>query len=177
VVKPIILKRRIVRRSQRDGRDLSIRTSPLRRSLSDFFNDFVGLARLFPHPLLQIEVLGVVVDEIRLPRRRRPGYEVVDRRLREVVESVTLASAADLWNLLPGDRDWRQPFLTRDLASIVPCDLATAQRIAYGLRLSGAIKTAGKQGNFWVYERNNATLPDHLFEGDRTPHTLPFANA
>lgn len=153
VVKPVMLRRRIVRRSHREGRDLSVRSSPIRRKLFAFFDDFVGLASLFPQPNLTIEVLGVVVDEVRLPRRRRPGYEVIDRRLLEIVETTTLASASDLWDLLPDDRDWQQPFHTRELAASLGCDLGTSQRVAYGLRLAGATRTVGKYGNAWVYER------------------------
>src|SRR3954447_4841848 len=87
VVKPVVLARRVVRRGRPDGPDLSARLSPKRGSLLDVFDDLTGLSGVFPHPNLTVEVLGVEVDEVRVTRRRRPGYRVADRALREVVES------------------------------------------------------------------------------------------
>jgi hypothetical protein len=151
VVKPVVLSRRVVRRSRRDGADLSARRSPKRGALVDVFDDLVGLARVFPHPGLEIEVLGVAIDEVRVPRRRWPGYAVVDRRLRDVVAAFTLRDEADLWALLPDPPDG--PFTTRELADRLGRPLPFAQRVAYCLRLSGAVETVGKAGNRRVYRR------------------------
>src|SRR6476659_8988934 len=57
VVKPVITRRRLVRRSRPDGRDLSARRSPFRGALLDVFDDLVGLARLLPHPHLSVDIL------------------------------------------------------------------------------------------------------------------------
>ena len=65
------------------------------------FDDLIGLARVFPHPNLRIDVLAVEIDEVRLARRRWPGYGVVDRRLREVVATYPLRTSDDLWELIP----------------------------------------------------------------------------
>ena len=42
----------------------------------DAFDDLVGLAPVFPHPNLRVDVLAVAIDEVRVPRRRWPGYAV-----------------------------------------------------------------------------------------------------
>jgi len=120
------------------------------------FDDLVGLVQLFPHPNLEIDVLGVAIDEIRVARRWRPGYAVADRRLREVVGSVSLRVPADLWTLLPGGFD--TPFTTHDLAEQLGKPLHFAQRVAYCLRLVGAADTVGKTGNRRVYLRTGAVL-------------------
>ncbi len=146
VVKPVVVSRRIVRR---DGR--SARQSPRRGALLDAFDDLVGLARVFPHPNLRIDVVAVAIDEVRVPRRRRPGYSVVDRSLREVVGSTTLESARDLWALLPATIP--EPFTTPDLAHALGKPIEFARRVAYCLRLSGAAGAAGKRGNLLVYGR------------------------
>jgi hypothetical protein len=151
IVKPIIIERRIVRRSSRDGPDVSARKSPRRGDVLDVFDDLVGLARIFPHANLRIDVLEVAVDEIRIPRRRWPGYAVADRGLREVWRTVVLRRAADLWELLP--HDVPNPFTTLDLAGRLLRPLHFAQRVAYCLRLSGAAATTGKIGNRLVYTR------------------------
>jgi hypothetical protein len=151
VVKPVVVARRIVRRSHRDGHDLSARMSPKRSGAIDVFDDLVGLMRLFPHPNLTIDVMEVVIDEVRVPRRRWPGYKVADRALREVGQTVTLAEAADLWRLVPARLPER--FTTIDLADALGRCLNFAQRVAYCLRIAGAAVTVGKHGNRIIYER------------------------
>jgi hypothetical protein len=152
VVKPVVVAKRVVRRSRLEGADLSSRLSPKRGALVDVFDDLIGLARVFPHPNLAIEVLAVEVDEIRVPQRRRPGYAVVDRTLRTILERVALLSAADLWGLLPEGLG-EVPFTTRELADQLGRPLAFAQRVAYCLRLSRAATDAGKAGNARIYRR------------------------
>jgi hypothetical protein len=154
VIKPIVLSRRLVRRASGDGADLSARLSPRRGRLVDVFDDLVGLAPLFPHPNLGVEVLAVEIDEVRLVRRLRPGYTILDRRLRAVVESVALREPCDLWTLLPDDL--ANPFTTGDLADRLGRPIAFAQRVAYCLRLSGAAETVGKAGNRRIYAVPNA---------------------
>ncbi len=151
VVKPVVVERRIVKRARRDGPDGSGRLSPRRGDLADVFEDLIGLARLFPHPNLRIDVLAVAIDEIRVPRRRWPGFAVIDRRLREVRQVVPLQEAEDLWRLLPDDLP--SPFTTLDLANRLDRPIANAQRVAYCLRHTGAAVPCGKQGNRIVYQR------------------------
>src|SRR6516165_7652765 len=101
IIKPIALGRRIVRRSKRDGPDLSARRSPKRGKIVDVFDDLLGLASVFPHANLEIEILEVTIDEVRIPRRRWPGYSVADRILDTIHSATCLRRAADLWTLLP----------------------------------------------------------------------------
>jgi hypothetical protein len=153
VVKPVVLRRRVVRRLRQDGPDLSARSSPKRGAVHDVFDDLVGVVRVFPHANLEIEVLGVSIDEVRLPRRRRPGYIVADRRLGAICSSSVLARAEDLWGLLPDDCDGGEPFTTFDLAERLGRPAWFAQRVAYCLRLTGAARVVGKAGNRIVYAR------------------------
>ncbi|MFI5454773.1 MAG: hypothetical protein ACHRXM_04920 [Isosphaerales bacterium] len=151
IVKPVVLKRRVVRKSRRDGPVVSARCSPKRGSVIDVFDDLMGVARVFPHSNLEIEVLGVTIDEVRVPRRRWPGYRVIDRCLGEIQGSTTLARAGDLWALLPACCDGGEPFTTVDLARRLERPLWFAQRVAYCLRLSGAARVVGKTGNRVIY--------------------------
>ncbi len=151
VVRPIATSRRIVRRDRADGPDLSSRRSPRPGRLADAFDDLVGLMTLFPHPRLLVEILPVAIAEIRLPRRRRPGYLVADRRLVEAGPPILLAAPADLWSLLPAPLP--DPFTTIDLAAALKSPAYFAQRVAYCLRQSGAARVVGKQGNRLIYRR------------------------
>ncbi len=150
VIKPVVTRRRLIRRARRDGVDLSVRLSPRRGALVDVFDDLVGLAPLLPHPNLTLDVVAVEIDEVRLVHRRnRRGYSVLDRRLNAVVATVRLDRGYDLWGLLPGALFG--PFTTRDLATHLRRPLAFAQRVAYCLHRAGAVVIIGKQGNRRVY--------------------------
>jgi hypothetical protein len=153
VVKPVVLYRRIVRRSRPDGSNLSSRRSPKRGALVDVFDDLIGVMRVFPHSNLEIELLGVAIEEIRVPRRRWPGYRVADRCLGEIHEKTSLIHAGDLWALLPETLHGRGVFTTHDLASELARPLSFAQRVAYCLRLTGAARVVGKKGNRLIYHR------------------------
>ena len=151
VVKPVVVARRIVRRARRDAVDLSSRLSPKRGAMVEVFDDLMGLIHLFPHPNLTIDAMEVVIDEVRVARRRWPGFTVVDRALREVGRVVTLADASDLWRLIPAAVPDR--FTTIDLAERIGRSQDFARRVAYCLRISGAAIAAGKLGNRIIYER------------------------
>jgi hypothetical protein len=153
IVKPVILNRRVVRRSRPDGMTLSSRRSPKRGELLDVFDDLIGVVRVFPHTNLEIEVLGVAIEEIRVPRRRWPGYRVADRCLGEIHETTSLVQAGDLWTLLPPGFSGRGAFTTHELASELGRPLSFAQRVAYCLRLTGAAHVIGKKGNRLIYRR------------------------
>ncbi len=140
VVKPVVLSRRLVRTSARGGSVVSVRRSPKRGSLVDIFDDLVGLVRAFPHTNLDIEILGVTIDEVRIPRRRRPGYAVADRRLGEIQETAMLPRAIS-------GRSCPRPAMTasrsrqsssRD-ASNAPSGLPSAWRIVCGRREQPAL--------------------------------------
>ena len=151
VVKPVVSRTRVVRRKSLDGPDLSARFSPKRGRIFEVFDDLVGLAGVFPHENLAIEVLAVEVEEIRLPRRRWPGHMVADRRLLGVVgEPIEVVEPADLWRLLPPMPAGR--FSTFDLAERLVCSREFAQRLAYVLRRAGAAEVVGKSGNRRLYD-------------------------
>ena len=154
VVKPVVLSRRLVQTSGRGGPVISVRRSPKRGALVDVFDDLVGLVRVFPHGNLDIEILGVTIDEVRIARRRRPGYAIVDRRLGEIQETATLARSGDLWTLLPAACNDREPFTTSELARRLERPVWFAQRVAYCLRKTGAARVAGKTGNRLIYVRD-----------------------
>lgn len=156
VVKPIGIRRRVVRRNRADLADLSSRFSPKRAELYDVFEDLMGIVTIFPHPNLAIDIMAATIDEVRVPRRRFPGYKVTDRRLGKIEGMTPLLVAADLWKLLPDAWDWREPFTTHDLARRLGRHLHIAQRIAYCLRCTGAASQVGKSRNSLIYARAEA---------------------
>ena len=175
IVKPIALRRRVIRKSTPTGPVLSSRQSPKRGKLYDVFDDLVGLVRVFPHRNLEIQVLGVTIEEVRLERRRWPGYKVADRYLGETHETQSVAFARDLWTLLPPGWEGREPFTTYELAQTLDRPLSFAQRVAYCLRLTGAARVVGKQGNRLIYLRESENLHGISSESSNSSRSIRAA--
>ncbi|MEN1681998.1 MAG: hypothetical protein AAGJ46_20640 [Planctomycetota bacterium] len=157
VVKPIVARKRITRRSKPGGDVASRRWSPKRGTLLDLFHELVHFTRVFPHKRLTIEAPLVEIEEHRVPghgrrrRWRRNDHVVEDQTLIRVVESASFRTPADLLKLLP--KRLPSPFDTADLAKGLEIERWIAQRIAYALRKTGAITEVGKRGNALLYKK------------------------
>jgi hypothetical protein len=157
VVKPIIVRKHLVKRKREGGQVVSRRRSPKQRTLLDVFEELVHFTRVFPHKRLTLEVLLVEIEEWRYPghgRRRRyrdNDHEVEDQHLLEVHGVHEFRSAADLCRLLPTTLP--KPFHTGHIAEGLSVDRWVAQRMAYCLRNTGALKQVGKLGGAWLYEQ------------------------
>lgn len=149
VVKPIVAAKHVVRLSGPGGTPVSCRRSPKRGSLLEAFNDLVSFTRVFPHARLTLELLLVEVEERRFARRCRRRYGVEDRCLLAILDRRNLHTAADLADLLPV----RLPaeFDTAALAEQLGVPRYMAQRIAYCLRETRAVRSLGRRGRNIYY--------------------------
>ena len=155
VVKPLVVRKTLVKLDRRGGREVSRRQSPKTAGILDVFHELIYFTRVFPHERLTLEVPLVEVEERRYPghgRRRRwrqNDFQVEDQRLVEVRQTHTLTTCSDLVALLPP----RLPaeFHTGHIATGLGVGRWVAQRIAYCLRKMGAAEACGKQGNAVVY--------------------------
>ena len=154
VVKPIALRKYLIKRQKINGETISARYSPRRGSVFDLFDDMVHFTNVFPHPRLTLEVAMTIQEEHRIARKPRrwkgKDYRVQDRVLRSVEEQIELNTAADLLKLIPGKLP--SPFHTKDLAAAAGIQRWLAQKMAYCLRNTGAIVLAGKEKNALLYE-------------------------
>lgn len=154
VVKPIAVRKYLVKRKKKNGETISARFSPRRGSVFDLFEDLVHFTNVFPHPRLTLEVALTIQEEHRIakkPRRfRGKDYRIEDRVLRSVEEQIELNTAGDLLNLIPGKLP--NPFHTKDLAKAAGIQRWLAQKMAYCLRNTGAINLVGKEKNALLYE-------------------------
>ena len=153
IVHPVAAQRRIVRGDQH-GRIVSARRSPRRGAVVDVFDKLVAFPSLLTHPHLTVEVLLLREDHVRGPRRvhgrgrtRDPG----ERRLVELLDRIELRGPQDIVSVLPTLP--RRPFSTRELASLLDCNVLLAQRTAYCLRMLGIIEPAGKRGRTPLHQR------------------------
>jgi hypothetical protein len=156
VVKPIVIRKLLVKLDGKGGAVLSRRLSPRRGTLLDLFDDLIHFTRAFPHEQLTLEVLLVEIEEWRYPghgRRRRwrlADYQVEDQRLVRVHEIHRFHTADDLVALLPPGLP--QPFHTGQLAEAMQIPRWRASRITYCLTHMGAARRVGKTGNAWLYQ-------------------------
>jgi hypothetical protein len=156
VVKPIIVRKTLIRRAEKGGPVTRRRKSPKQGTILDVFDELIHFTRVFPHPRLTLEVPLIDVEEWRYPghgRRRRwrqDDYQVEDQHLTTVHETHCFRTAADLAALI--DCPLPAPFHTGHLAESLRIPRWTAQRIAYCLRQTGAASEVGKQGNTRLYQ-------------------------
>jgi hypothetical protein len=156
VVKPIIVRKTLIKRLREDGPVASRRLSPKRGTILDLFDDLVHFGRVFPHPRLTLEVPLIDIEEWRFPghgrrrRWRRDDYRVEDQKLIAVRQTYYFRTAADLARLV--SRPLPRPFHTGQLAEALGVHRWIAQRMAYCLRQCGAAREVGKQRNSRLYE-------------------------
>jgi len=157
VVKPLVVRKTLVRLAKRGGKEVSRRLSPKQATVLDLFHELVYFTRVFPHPRLTLQTPLVEIEERRYPghgRRRRwrqNDHVVEDQRLVAVVGVHEFQTADDLFRLLPADLP--EPFHSGHLAEAMSIRRWVAQRIVYCLRKTGAANTCGKSGNALLYER------------------------
>ncbi len=155
IVKPIIVRTRILKSKTKEGKITSRRMSPKRGDVLDIFEELIYFTRVFPHENLTIELPLVTVAQHRLPaagrRRRRwqKDYRIADVTLESIDDGSELTSPADLLGLLSvGDRAvvtrQTETFDTADLAKRLGKPRWVTQKIAYVLRHCGAIEAHGR---------------------------------
>lgn len=157
VVLPVILARRIVRRSSPLGPDVSARFSPKRGIVFDAFEHLVGLAGLLPHPNLEVLIAAVEIDEVRRHGSRGRPVEVLDRCLRRMISETLVQTPDDLRALLPAGLP--DPFSSKELAALTGRPDGIARRAAYCLRVAGAAVEVGRIGRFRGYRFLSAGVP------------------
>ncbi len=156
VVKPIVVRKRLIKQAAKGGEVIDQRFSPKRGRLLDLFDDLVHFTRVFPHRRLTLEVPLIEVEEWRYPghgRRRRwreNDFLVEDQKLVGIGQTYRFRHPRDLVRLIEGPLP--RPFHTGHLAEALGVDRWIAQRAAYCFRQMGATRQVGKQGNALLYE-------------------------
>lgn len=157
VVKPIVVRKRLVKLDRKFGKVVDQRWSPRTGSLLDLFDELMYFRGVFPNPNLRVIAPLVDIEEIRFPghgrrrRRRKNDFEVQDRALMQIHSSHTFSLPTDLNTVIPAEL--AEPFDTGQLAESLGVARWIAQRIAYVMRHAGSLETVGKRGNAWLYKR------------------------
>lgn len=156
IVKPLVVRKRLIKLSRKNGHIVDQRWSPKTGGVLDLFDELLYFTRVYPHPNLTLICPLIEIEEIRYPghgrrrRRRANDFQVKDRTLSKVIGSNTYQTLTDLHKLLPAKLP--KPFDTGQLAEKLSVKRFQAQRIAYCLRKTGSAKQVGKRGNAILYE-------------------------
>jgi len=156
VVKPLVVRKYLIQCDEKDGPPVGRRLSPKKGSILSLFDELVYFARLFPHRNLVLETPLVEIEEWRFAghgrrrRWRRNDFQVADQKLVRLVGIEQFRTSGDLLRLIPNSLP--SPFHTGHLAEALGIRRWVAQRIAYCLRHSRAVRTVGKSGNSQLYQ-------------------------
>ncbi len=152
LVHPVAATKWIVKLDQ-DGSEISRRRSPKRGIAADVCEELVSFPSLLSHPNFTLEIALIEEEEIRRPDVekgwRRGGFVIEERRLVDVLETVELDSPEELLGLLP--EGLPDPFTTADLADGLGRSRHLAREVAYCIRVSGAVKTVGRDKRGILY--------------------------
>lgn len=153
LVHPIAAEKWIVRLPAQGEAPLSRRRSPRRGRLEHLFLELVRIPQLIAHPNFTLEILLTREEEIRREDGkgswRRKGASIEDRRLLEVLNSVTLQTPDDFRVFLPAGLP--QPFTTRQLAAQLRLPLYLAGKMLYCLKQMEVVRPVGMQGRAILY--------------------------
>ena len=157
VVAPVARERRIIRLSA-GGEILSTRRSPRHGRVEDVFSRLVSIPTLLCRPQLEIEILLIEEEELRLHRPgkafRRHGWVVSGRSLSGVADCIRIASPEDAAALLPSTLP--EPFDTAELAEAAAITRRLAQQMPYCLRTMGMLEISGSRRRAHLYRRTCA---------------------
>lgn len=151
LVYPIARDRYIVKPASDDAPPVR-RRSPRHDSVFFVFGALTSIPTLLEHPNLRLDIVMVVVDEIRMPANRRRGWAVADRRLVKVLETIRVDGMADLF--APLDAALPATFTSAELAAAMRSSRRLAQQAAFCFRRSGVTEVCGKDGNALLYRRS-----------------------
>ena len=176
VVKPLVMRKRLIKLSKKGGREIDRRWSPTKGSILDLFDELIYFTRVFPHPNLTLITPMIQIEEIRYPghgrrrRKRSNDFIVHDRQILELEDACFFRTLEDLHQLLPSDLP--EPFTTKQLAEQLEIPRDQAQKIAYVLRKTGAAIEVGKEVNALLCRLATADESQQLME-ERVPTKQP----
>ena len=153
LVHPLAVERWLVR-VDADGAILSRRRSPKRALPIDVFDELVAFPELIAHPNFTLELVLLREEEVRGPIPEGARYRYprewwrLDRRLLDVVETITVVDGVDLATLLP---PLPETFTSADIRSATRRSKRICMRATYCLTKAGAAECVGKQGRLQAY--------------------------
>ncbi|MBN1697061.1 MAG: hypothetical protein JW881_06080 [Spirochaetales bacterium] len=157
VVYPLVLEKWIVKKKSGDDDPEKRRKSPKKGRLIDIFKELVYIPELFINENLEIELLLIRMEEIRINDGkgswRRKGVSIVDRRLLEITGHYLFRTVEDFRRFVP--EGIAVPFSNSNLAAYTGYSVRDAGKVTYCLKKMGVIREVGKKRNALLFEPVN----------------------
>ena len=154
VLHPVAYERTITR-VDADGVIGSRRKSPRRGTVYHVFPELLSLPTVLLHPNFALEVVLIREEQVWIDDGkgswRRKHWSIHDRKLLEVVSSVSLSTMDEFASLLPPDLP--PEFDVSELAKAIKQQKVLARKMAYCLRALGVIELIGQRGKANVYRK------------------------
>ncbi len=154
LVYPIAREKWIVRTTGSGKKIVGRRKSPKVGHLSDLFEELVSIPELINHENFALEIALIQEEEIRRADGRgswrHRGQSIHDRRLLQVIETVTFERKEDFLRFLPEGLD--QPFSNQSLGRRTGSSIYAVRQMTYCLKRMGAIEQVGKNGNELLFQ-------------------------
>lgn len=153
VVYPIARERFIIR-IDADGVIGSRRKSPLKGTVYHLFPELVSFPQLLLHPNFSLDVALIREEQVWRDDGqgswRRKHWSIHDRKLADVIETISLNAPCDFAVLLPAALP--AEFDSKDLSAAIRERRYIAQKMVYCLQRMGVLEIVGKRGNAHVYQ-------------------------
>lgn len=151
LVYPIAQAKWITRVKADQHTPIGRRKSPQHGALEDVFLELVSLPEIIAHPRFTLEVVLIHEEEVRCPRssKRQQDWHVCNRRLLDVIESITFAEPNDFRRFIPSELS--VPFTSHALAEALQRPDYLAHKMTYCLRKMGMLTIVGKRQRAWLY--------------------------
>jgi hypothetical protein len=154
LVYPIAKEKWIVRKTGSGKKVIGRRKSPKVGRLSDLFKELVSIPDLINHDNLVLEIALIQEEEIRHADGRgswrRRGQSLYDRKLLQVLETVTFEKKEDFLRFLPDGLE--QPFSNQSLTERIGGSIHATRKMTYCLRKMGVIQEVGKNRNQLLFK-------------------------
>ena len=154
LVYPIPVQKWVVRESPDGLSILSRRKSPKKKGFANIFEELVRIPELIVHSNFSIDALLIHEEEVRRKDGRRnwkrKGWNIIDRRLLQVIDSRLFRSPSDFLSFIPASL--KKPFTNANLTEATNLRKNLVQKMTYSLRKMGAIRVIGKKGNAFEFE-------------------------
>ncbi len=147
VVYPIARKKLVVRESLDGSSIIGQRYSPKKGTIFQIFDELVYIPFLAKNENFSLEV--VLIEEIERKRRdgrgswKRKGWSIVDRELKEIIQTRLFESPTDYLELLP---DIETPFTNTEIAKELKIPVHLVRKMTYTMRKMQIIKKEGMRG-------------------------------
>ncbi len=149
LIYPIAKEKWIVRKTGSGKKVIGRRRSPKIGRLSDLFEELVSIPDLINHDNLVLEIALIQEEEIRHADGRgswrRRGQSLHDRKLLQVLETVTFEKKEDFLSFLPDGLE--QPFSNQSLTERMGGSIHATRKMTYCLKKMGVIQEVGKNRN------------------------------